>query len=399
MSYYWGRSQCNSRVNIAHDTDALSPRIATLRRRRTYRIRPDWMPYVGMSRGFSCKSSDEPVQTGRAFFANCCICYVWCCRLSVRSITLRRRSEITPIGRNTQRFRVSIRPFVAVAMVVTALIAMPAGALASTAPGLGTATSYAILAGTTVTNTGNSVITGDIGVSPGSACTGFPAPCTGGGPGTVSGTIHAADAQALQAKNDLTSAYGIAASSPCNFNKTGQNLGGQTLTPGTYCQTTAPTLTGTLTLSGNGVFIFQIGSTLVTAPGATVSFINGAQPCNVFWQVSSSATLDTTTTFVGTIMASTSISLNNGASIDGRALAQSAQVSLIDNRITVPTTCNAVTVAGPAVPGPSVPGTGGAPMGGSVLPWSLALIAAGVTSVLAALRSARNPRKGRARFQ
>ena len=249
-------------------------------------------------------------------------------------------------------------------------------ALASTAPGLGTAASYAILAGTTVTNTGNSVIAGDIGISPGSACTGFPAPCTGGGPGTLSGAIHAGDAQALQAKSDLTAAYGVAASSPCNFNKTGVNLGGQTLTPGTYCQTTAPTLTGTLTLSGNGVFIFQIGSTLVTAPGATVAFINGAQPCNVFWQVSSSATLDTTTTFVGTIMALTSISLNNGVTIAGRALARNGQVSLINDRITVPTTCLPTSVAGPTptpAPAGAPAGGGGAPQGDG-FPWILALV-------------------------
>jgi hypothetical protein len=294
--------------------------------------------------------------------------------------------------RELRRARSFIKPFIAFAVVIAALMAIPIAALASTAPGLGTASSYAILAGTTVTNTGNSVIKGDLGVSPGAACTGFPSHCTGGGPGTVSGTIHTADAQALQAKNDLTAAYGIAASSPCNFNKTGQNLGGQTLTPGTYCQTTAPTLTGTLTLSGNGVFIFKIGSTLVTAPGATVSFINGAQPCNVYWQVSSSATLDTTTTFVGTIMASASISLNNGARIAGRALAQSGQVSLIDNQITVPTTCNAVTVAGSSVSvfvagtgagtgssvSVSVPGTGAAAVGAPVSPWSIALIAVGV---------------------
>ena len=271
------------------------------------------------------------------------------------------------------------RAVVALAAAMAALMVIPTNALASTAPGLGTATSYAVLAGTTVTNTGNSGITGDLGVSPGSACTGFPAPCTGGGPGTVSGAIHTADAQSLQAENDLTTAYGIAASSPCNFDKTGQNLGGQTLTPGTYCQTTAPTLTGTLTLSGNGVFIFQISNagTLITAPGATVSLINGAQPCNVFWQVSSSATLDTTTTFVGTIMANASISLNNGASIAGRALARTAQVSLIDNQITAPTTCNAVTVAGPAVP---VPSTGAVSLGGGgpVSPGPLALIVAGV---------------------
>jgi hypothetical protein len=257
-------------------------------------------------------------------------------------------------------------------------------ALASTAPGLGTAASYAILAGTTVTNTGSSVIAGDIGISPGSACTGFPAPCTGGGPGTLSGAIHAGDAQALQAESDLTAAYGVAASSPCNFNKTGVNLGGQTLTPGTYCQTTAPTLTGTLTLSGNGVFIFQIGSTLITAPGATVAFINGAQPCNVFWQVSSSATLDTTTTFVGTIMALTSISLNNGVTLAGRALARNGQVSLINDRITVPTTCLPTTVAGStAVAG--APSGGGGPLQGEGFPWILALVA-GVLATAGAVR-------------
>jgi hypothetical protein len=139
----------------------------------------------------------------------------------------------------------------------------------------------------------------------------------------------------------------VAAASPCNFDETGQNLGGLTVTPGTYCQTTAPTLTGTLTLSGDGVFIFQIGSTLVTAPGATVNYINGAQPCNVFWQVSSSATLDTTTTFVGTVMALTDISINNAVSVQGRVLAQTGQVTMINDAITVPTTCTAPAVQGP----------------------------------------------------
>ena len=282
----------------------------------------------------------------------------------------------------------------------------PTVALASTAPGLGNATSYAVLAGTTVTNTGNSVITGDVGVSPGSACTGLPAPCTGGGPGSVSGAIHAGDAQSLQAQSDATAAYGIASSSPCNFDKTGQNLGGQTLTPGTYCQTTAPTLSGTLTLNGNGVFIFRIGSTLITAPGAIVSSINGAQPCNVFWQVSSSATLDTTTNFVGTIMASSSISLNNGASIDGRALAQTGQVSLINNRITAPTTCSAVTVSGPTptptptsttisspsptshIPGISTPSTG-AGQGLGMLPYGLLLLPIGAGLLATVIRRRR----------
>jgi len=251
-------------------------------------------------------------------------------------------------------------------------------ALASTAPGLGTAASYAILAGTTVTNTGNSVITGNVGISPGSACTGLPAPCTGGGPGTVNGAIHAGDAQALQAQTDLTAAYGVAASSPCNSTSLAP-WGGQTLTPGTYCQTTSPTLGGTLTLSGNGVFIFKSGSTLVTAPGAQVALINGAQSCNVFWQVSSSATIDTTTIFVGTIMALTSITVNNGATIQARALARNGQVSLINDQITAPTTCNAVTVAGPTpTPTPAVSGApsgGGGPLQSDGFPWILALVA------------------------
>jgi hypothetical protein len=229
----------------------------------------------------------------------------------------------------------------------------PATALASTAPGLGTAGSYAILAGTpSITNTGPSVISGSVGISPAASVTGFP-------PGTVAnGTIQAVTAAATTAKSDLTAAYGVAASSPCNFNKTGQNLGTQTLTPGTYCQTTAPTITGVLTLSGNGVFIFQIGSTLVTAPGAQVVLINGAQPCNVFWQVSSSATFNTTTSFVGTVMALTDISMQDGVVLQGRALARNGAVTLINDTITAPTACAAVTVAGPSG---VVPGSTGIP--------------------------------------
>ena len=273
-------------------------------------------------------------------------------------------------------------------------------ALASTAPGLGTASSYAILAGTpNITNTGATVISGSVGIFPAASVTGFP-------PGTVTnGTIQAGTAAAGTAETDLTAAYGVAASSPCNFNKTGQNLGGMTLTPGTYCQTTAPTLTGILTLSGNGVFIFQIGSTLVTAPGASVVLTGGAQACNVFWQVSSSATLDTTTAFVGTIMALTSISLNNGASIQGRALARNGAVTLINNVITAPTGCNAATVVGPTATAtptatPAVvgaPNGGGGPPQGQGFPWILAIVgamlgSAGAVSIGLSRRSARRTR-------
>jgi hypothetical protein len=251
-----------------------------------------------------------------------------------------------------------------------AFTALSMSASASTAPGLGTATSFAVLAGQTVTNTGSTTITGDLGVSPGTAVTGSP---------TVIGSTHTGnDPVAISAQHDLGTAYGNAASSPCNFDETGKNLGGQTLTPGTYCQTTAPTLTGTLTLSGDGVFIFKAGSTLVTAPGSTVRLINGAQSCNVFWQVSSSATLDTTTTFVGTIMALTDISLKSGATIDGRALARNGEVSLISNQVTRPASCTAPTVSGPTAsptpsptaspgtsPAPGIPRAGSGPTGGT----------------------------------
>jgi Ice-binding-like len=249
------------------------------------------------------------------------------------------------IARPLKRTR---RYVVLIAAAAFGVAANPMAAMASTAPPLGTAASYAILAGTpSITNSGPSVISGSMGIFPAASVTGFP-------PGhVVNGVIQAGTAPAGTAQNNLTAAYGVAASSPCNFNETGKNLGTQTLTPGTYCQTTAPTLSGTLTLRGKGVFIFQIGSTLVTAPGAKVVLTGGALPCNVFWQVSSSATLDTTTTFVGTIMALTGIQLNNGATIAGRALARNGDVTLINNKITAPVGCG----ANSAIP---VPGTGAA---------------------------------------
>jgi hypothetical protein len=291
--------------------------------------------------------------------------------------------------RTTRRYQGSggVAKAAAVAFVgaIAALSALPTNALASTAPGLGTAASFAVLAGTpAITNTGPTVISGSVGISPAASVTGL------GGPpnGTVTnGTIQAGTAAAGTAQANLTAAYGVAASSPCNFNETGKNLGGKTLTPGTYCQTTAPTLTGILTLSGNGVFIFKAGSTLVTAPGATVRLINGAQPCNVFWQVSSSATIDTTTTFVGTIMALTDIHLNNAASITGRALARNGTVTLINNHILAPTGCKATTITGL---GPSVPATGA---GNDSPPYGSVLVVIGITLVLLSAGTGVNARR------
>jgi hypothetical protein len=140
---------------------------------------------------------------------------------------------------------------------------------------------------------------------------------------------------ATTAQTNLTAAYTNAAAQPCpgTNNFTGSNLGGKNLVPGVYCQTTAPTLTGTLTLNGSGIYIFQIGSTLVTASGASVVLLGGAQPCQIFWVVGSSATIATSTTFVGNIMALTSIAMQTGATLNGRALARNGAVTLDTNRI------------------------------------------------------------------
>src|ERR1019366_7429139 len=188
------------------------------------------------------------------------------------------------------------------------------------APDLRTAANFAVLGGSTVTNTGTSVLTGNLGVSPGSAITGFP-------PGIVTppGAPHAADAVALQAQVDLTNAYVSLLSSRTTANLTGQNLGNRTLGPGVYNFDSSAQLTGPLTLNGsaNDVFIFKIGSTLTTANSSSVAVTGGAQGGNVFWDVGSSATLGTTTSFVGDILALTSITLQTGANIAcGSALAR-----------------------------------------------------------------------------
>jgi len=196
--------------------------------------------------------------------------------------------------------------------------------------GLGTAASFAVIAGTTVTNTGPSVISGDVGVSPGTAVVGFP-------PGIVNnGTIHTADAVALQAQADVTTAYNDAAGRSTTATVTA-DLGGQTLVSGVYTGATLG-LTGTVTLDGQGdpnaVFVFQTASTLITASASVVALTNGANPCNVFWQVASSATLGTNSVFVGTVLALTSVTAATTASVNGRLLARNAEVTLDSNTIT-----------------------------------------------------------------
>ena len=228
------------------------------------------------------------------------------------------------------RSRRTRRPLtVAVALLTTLAIAIGV-AQAASAPTLGAAGSFAVLAGSTVTNTGPTVVIGDLGMSPGTAMTGFP-------PGIMVGTIHAGDAVAGQAQVGANAAYGSLAGQACNTNLTGQDLGGLTLVAGAYCFGASAQLTGTLTLDGQGdpnaVFVFQIGSTLTTASSSGVSLINGASACNVFWQVGSSATLGTGTSFNGNIIALASITLTTGASVNGRVLALNGAVTMDSNNV------------------------------------------------------------------
>jgi hypothetical protein len=245
------------------------------------------------------------------------------------------------------------RTVISLSLVVLFILLWPASALAATNPGLATAGNFAVLSGAGMTNTGPSWITGAIGASS-AGITGFP-------PGTA-GPQHVGDSAYTVAETDLVAAYNNA-TQPTTTDYTGVNLGGLTLGPGVYNQTTAPTLTGTLTLDGGGsstgVWIFRAGSTLVTASGARVVLINGAQPCDIFWQVASSATLGTSTTFVGNIMAVASIQMQTGATLNGRALARTAAVTLDTNRIIQPSGC-----------GYPVPGFVGPPAG-NILPATL----------------------------
>lgn len=229
-------------------------------------------------------------------------------------------------------------------------------AIVPTVP-LATSANYAVLGGSTVTNTGASTLNGSLGLSPGTSVTGFP-------PGLVipPGTKDITNAAAAQAQSDLTAAYVNAAGRPLTATTTA-NLANKHLQAGVYAGPSkgALSLTGPLVLDGagnaNSVFIFQTNSTLITASGSTVTLINGAQECNVFWQVGSSATLGTGSVFVGNILALTSITVNNSVTVHGRALARNGAVTLINDTFTKPTcaTTGTVPIAPPASPVPGTP--------------------------------------------
>jgi hypothetical protein len=250
-----------------------------------------------------------------------------------------------------------------VGMAATVLVLVgaafaPAASAAQTVQ-LGTAAPFAVLAGTAVTDVPTSSITGDVGLSP-AAGTNY----SGLTQAQVTGTIYSTNgtgpagnvddpALLTTAQNDLTTAYVEAAGQPptTTFTAGDNQLGGQTLTPGVYAfghaATANITAASPLTLNGEGdtnaVFVFQASSDLVTASNSVVQLENGAQACNVFWQVGSSATLDSGSTFVGTIMALTSDTLDTGATVQGRVLARNGAVTLDANTITTPSTCNTTT--------------------------------------------------------
>jgi Ice-binding-like len=230
--------------------------------------------------------------------------------------------------------------------LVAAIVACTATSAEAGVVPLGTAENFAVLGGSTVTNTGPSILSGDLGVSSGTSITGFP-------PGIVNGgTTHAGNAVAAQAHSDATAAYLMLAALPVTRDLTGQDLGGLTLTPGVYRFSSSAQLTGRLTFDGQGqadpLFVFQIGSTLTTASGSSIVTINGADACDAFFQIGSSATLGTGTRFSGTLIAYASDTLTTGASVDGRVIALNGAVTLDTNDISS-SHCNATAV--PLPPG------------------------------------------------
>jgi ice-binding like protein len=222
---------------------------------------------------------------------------------------------------------------------IALLIAGESAAFAQVAPTLGSAGTFAVLGASTVTNTGDTVLDGNLGLSPGTSVTGFP-------PGTITAPFQEFPPNgtvAQQAQTDLTAAYNQAEAEPATTTGV-TSIGTETLTPGVYNSDSSMDITGTLTLNAQGnpdaAFIFQAGSTLTAENGITVDLINDAQPGCVFWQVGSSATLGTGVTFTGNVLALASITVNTGDTVDGSMLASNGAVTLADDDITAPPTCS-----------------------------------------------------------
>ena len=247
--------------------------------------------------------------------------------------SIRRTPTHTTRGRGTRRLGIRSGTTLVAVSTVGLLCGLTGTAeAAATSVPLGTAGSFAVLAGSGITNTGPTTIAGDIGTFPTTTI-------VGAGSITQTGTNHAGDAVTQGAKNDLVTAYGTAAGEGPPTAVTGE-VGNRTLRAGVYKAATSMGLTGALTLDAAGnpdaVFVFQAGSTLTTASASSVVLVNGAQACHVFWQVGSSATLGTTTRFRGNVLATTSITLKTSATVEGRVLARDGAVTLDHNVITQP---------------------------------------------------------------
>ena len=250
------------------------------------------------------------------------------------------------------------------AVCAVGLVVATGAVAAATAVPLAQTDSFSVLAGAGISNTGPTTVSGDIGTFPTTSISGL-------GSMTVGGANHAGDAVTQQAKTDLITAYDVAAGEGPTNPVTG-DLGGRTLLPGVYNSASSMGLTGALTLNAQGdpnsVFVFQMGSSLTSASGSQVNLINGAQACNVYWQVGSSATLGTGSTFIGTILALTSITVTTGTTVVGRVLARNGAITLDTNSISTP-------ICAAAPPTPTATATGsptstpssspsGAPTGG-----------------------------------
>ena len=285
--------------------------------------------------------------------------------------------------------------------IITALTVALAFALggsshvfAATSPTLIGSASYSALGGAAVTCTGSTTTTGDVGVSPGSSLTGFPSPCVAGPPGTT----HINDASAIAAQADALSAFGVldaAANADANciggIHTSGTDLTTLSpLVPGLYCSAGSFLLTGNLTLTGSsGVWVFKTVSTLITSPGSSVT---GGDPCNIWWRIGSSATLDTTTAFRGTIIAQNGVTaLNAGATLNGRVLALSAGTLTLNANVITGPVCAATTTTTTTTVVPTLPNTGLSPQHSSNNWWKV-IAPAGIFASLSLLYLARKKR-------
>lgn len=260
--------------------------------------------------------------------------------------------------------------------VVVAVLALggiaglPQAAAAETTVNLRSAASFAVLAGTTVTSAGVSTVGGDIGVSPGTAITGF-------GPGTLTGSKEGGSTKAAGAQSDLAAAYAdvVGRTPTTTVAALGAAGNGQTLTPGVYAHGSGLELAGTLNLNAGGdpdaVFIFKAGSTLGTAANSTVNLMNGAQACNVFWQVGSSATLGAGSVLKGSLLVHTAVTVGAGVDVAGRVLAMGAAVTLDSDVITVPACSDPAPTGSLSISVPGARDLGAAAAGASSLSRSL----------------------------